>query len=126
MGEAAYTTAITSAGKNQSKLTPGWEVLGLDKETATRIFDKERETGFISSKEAKYGRASAKYDKLGRRIDKEGEIVDDNGVEDDGSDDGPVSNVQECSNCGFTLFVAEGRSHKFFGSGFTCPECGQT
>mmetsp|Transcript_17784 Transcript_17784/g.35788 ORF Transcript_17784/g.35788 Transcript_17784/m.35788 type:complete len:482 (+) Transcript_17784:322-1767(+) len=126
MGEAAYRAAITAAGKKQSKLTPGWEVLGLDKETATQIFDEEKESGFISSKEAKYGRTSAKYDEKGRRLDKEGKVEDDNGVgeDDDDTDDAPTSNVYECGECGYTIFVAEGRTHKFFGAGFKCPECG--
>ena len=34
MGEAAYRAAVASAGKSQTELTVGWEVLGLDKETA--------------------------------------------------------------------------------------------
>ena len=126
MGEAAYRSAINSSGKNQGKLTTGWEVLGLNKETATRIFEEEKETGFVSEKEAKYGRTSAKYDEKGRRLDKAGKVEDDNGVgEDDGDDDeDSTSNVYECGNCGYTIFVAEGRNHKFFGAGFQCPECG--
>lgn len=126
MGEAAYRSAINSSGKNQGKLTTGWEVLGLNKETATRIFEEEKETGFVSEKEAKYGRTSAKYDEKGRRLDKEGKVEDDNGVgEDDGDDnEDSTSNVYECGNCGYTIFVAEGRNHKFFGAGFQCPECG--
>ena len=126
MGEAAYRAAINSGGKNQGKLTPGWEVLGLNKETATRIFEEEKETGFVSEKEAKYGRTAAKYDEKGRRLDKEGNVEDDNGVgEDDGDgDEESTSNVYECGECGYTIFVAEGRNHKFFGAGFQCPECG--
>jgi len=30
----------------------------------------------------------------------------------------------ECTNCGYILFPAAGREHKFFGEGFTCPQCG--
>jgi predicted RNA-binding Zn-ribbon protein involved in translation (DUF1610 family) len=44
--------------------------------------------------------------------------------EDDTSSSAPTSNVYECGNCGFTLFVATGRESKFFGDGFKCPECG--
>eukprot|EP00566_Odontella_aurita_P001261 CAMPEP_0113542326 /NCGR_PEP_ID=MMETSP0015_2-20120614/9544_1 /TAXON_ID=2838 /ORGANISM="Odontella" /LENGTH=551 /DNA_ID=CAMNT_0000442369 /DNA_START=292 /DNA_END=1947 /DNA_ORIENTATION=- /assembly_acc=CAM_ASM_000160 len=160
MAEAAYRDAVTKAGKDQDDLTVGWEVLGLDKETAERIFDEERDAGFVSSKEAKYSRAKLKYDDKGRRVDAAGKVViegDERGEEGDSAktpeaanedndevsedkpkgaweggddeDDGEggdqqVANVYECGNCGYTLFVAEGRDHKFFGSGFTCPECG--
>ena len=83
MGEAAYRAAINSGGKNQSKLTPGWEVLGLTKEVATQIFEEEKDSGFVSEKELKYGRTAAKYDEKGRRLDKEGNVEDDNGVGED-------------------------------------------
>ena len=36
----------------------------------------------------------------------------------------PTSNVYECGECGFTLFIAKGREDKFYGAGFKCPECG--
>ncbi len=35
-----------------------------------------------------------------------------------------LSLAHECSQCGYTLFVAPGRESKFFGDDFTCPECG--
>ena len=40
MGEAAYRAAVAAAGKKQTSLTVGWEVLGLDQDTATRIFEE--------------------------------------------------------------------------------------
>lgn len=32
----------------------------------------------------------------------------------------------ECTKCGYILFPAAGRESKFFGAGFTCPQCGAT
>jgi rubredoxin len=122
-----------TGGKKQKSLTAGWEVLGLSKENATRIWEEEKKIGFMSDRETMYGGQSRKYDKKGRQIDEKGSLVDpseaeDDDVDDNGGDDdnsgGAVSNVHECSNCGFTMFVAQGRESKFFGSGFKCPECG--
>lgn len=103
--------------------------MGLDKENAERIFQEEAEEGFVSAREVMYGGQSTRYDKKGRAIDKDGELlnpeeaeaVDD---EDEGPEAGAVSNAFECSQCGYTLFVAQGRESKFFGEGFKCPECG--
>ncbi|KAG7338388.1 hypothetical protein IV203_009251 [Nitzschia inconspicua] len=125
MAEAAYKSAVLAAGKDQQTLTIGWEVLGLDKETATRIFEEEAKDGFVSDREKMYGGQSRKYDKKGNAIDKEGNLVDPaNAVEGSDGDDEPTSNVFECSDCGYTLFVAKGRESKFYGEGFKCPECG--
>jgi DNA-directed RNA polymerase subunit RPC12/RpoP len=125
MAEAAYRTAVISGGKNQQTLTVGWEVLGLDKETATRIFEGEAKEGFISEREKMYGGQTRKYDKKGNVIDKEGHLVDpENAVEGSDDNDTTTSNVYECSDCGYTIFVARGRESKFYGEGFKCPECG--
>lgn len=135
MGEAAYRAAVSAAGKNQEDLTIGWEVLGLDKEKATEIWTEVAKGGFVSDREAKYASKTAKqtYDSKGRKTDEEGKLENpdeatDDDDEEDGGDDaglgGGTANVQECTECGYTLFVAKGRDFKFFGSGFTCPECG--
>ncbi|KAG7367237.1 hypothetical protein IV203_029908 [Nitzschia inconspicua] len=125
MAEAAYKSAVLAAGKDQQTLTIGWEVLGLDKETATRIFEEEAKDGFVSDREKMYGGQSRKYDKKGNAIDKEGNLVDPaNAIEGSDGDDELTSNVFECSDCGYTLFVAKGRESKFYGEGFKCPECG--
>jgi len=128
MGEAAYRAAVASAGKSQTELTVGWEVLGLDKETATTIFNEVAKEGFMTGREAKYGRAySQKYDSKGRKIDDDGKLEnpEEADKDDDGDSNAPASgNVQECTECGYTLFVAQGRDFKFFGSNFKCPECG--
>ena len=120
---------VQQGGKNQKQLTVGWEVLGLDQETAQRIFDEEAKEGFVSARETMYGLQTQKYDKKGHRIDKEGKLENPEEADDDddeeGEDfDGAISNVYECGECGYTLFVAQGRESKFFGSGFRCPECG--
>jgi rubredoxin len=125
MAEAAYKSAVLGGGKNQKTLTVGWEVLGLDKETATRIFEEEAKDGFISDREKMYGGQTRKYDAKGNTIDKEGNLVDpENAIERSDGDGAPTSNVYECSDCGYTLFVAKGRESKFYGEGFKCPECG--
>lgn len=126
MGEAAYKSAVAAGGKNQAEMTIGWEVLGLDKETATVIFNEVAHGGFVSDREAKYGIASQKFDDKGRKVQDDGELVNPEEATDDDDEENLTSsgNVQECSECGYTLFVAEGRDFKFFGAGFKCPECG--
>jgi rubredoxin len=128
MGEAAYRTSVQGGGKKQKSLTVGWEVLGLDKDTATRIFDGEKEEGFVTDREKMYKGQARRYDKKGFIIDKEGNRVEapkpGEEVEDEDEDDAPTSNVYECSACGYTLFIAKGREFKFFGDDFKCPECG--
>lgn len=128
MAEAAYRSAILAAGKEQESLTFGWEVLGLTKEIATRIFEDEAKEGFLSDREKMYGGQSTKYDSKGRIIDKEGKLTDPEekkaAEEEDEKEAEPASNVYECSECGFTLFIAKGREFKFYGEDFKCPECG--
>jgi len=124
MAEAAYRTAVNEAGKDQSSLTVGWEVLGLDKETATSIFEEEASEGFISYREKLYGNQSQKYDDAGNKIDDEGNLEDPENAIVEKKDNGPASNVMGCQSCGYTLFIAKGREEKFFGDSFKCPECG--
>lgn len=134
MAEAAYRTAVLGGGKKQTSLTPGWEVLGLPKDHATRIYEEEKKIGFLTDREQMYGGQTRKYDKKGRQVDgktgkltnpEEGGGFDDDDTNDDTNDDnGVISNVYECGNCGFTMFVAQGRESKFFGANFKCPECG--
>jgi rubredoxin len=127
MAEAAYRTSVLAGGKKQKSLTTGWEVLGLSKEAATRIFELEAKEGFLSERQKMYGGQSTKYDKRGNIINKEGEIIFKQGQDapdDEEEDDAPTSNVYECSECGYTLFIAKGREFKFFGDSFECPECG--
>jgi rubrerythrin len=129
IAEAAYRTTVLAAGKNQKKLSVGWEVLGLNKEVATRIFEEELKEGFLSDREKMYGGQSRKYNSKGLQIDTEsGDILDPEeakAAEEAGDDDdAPVSNVYECGECGYTLFIAKGREFKFFGDDFECPECG--
>jgi len=127
MAEAAYRAAVADSGKKQSELTVGWEVLGLKEEEATKIFEEVAGEGFLTQTQAKYGAKQQKFDSKGFKVDENGvlENPEDAVEEDDSADVNSASgNVQECSECGYTLFVAEGRDFKFFNSGFTCPECG--
>ena len=82
-------------------------MLGLDEATARRIFDDEAAEGFLTDREAMYGGQSQQYDSKGRAIDKEGNLTDPDDIEaaEEEDDDEPVSNVYECGNCGYTLFV---------------------
>ena len=127
MAEAAYKTAIIEGGKNQESLTVGWEVLGLDKDTATRIFKKEKEAGFIPEWERMYGNQATTYDKSGNALDEKGNLADPENaidVHDEDEDGPPASPVMLCKECGVTLFIAKGRESRQFGKGFKCPQCG--
>lgn len=126
IAEAAYRTAVLAAGKNQQSLAPGWEILGLSYEAATRIWEAEAKENFTSDRETMYGGQTRKYDRQGRQLTEDGKLANPEEAtkEDDASSSGPTSNVYECGNCGFTLFVATGRESKFFGDNFKCPECG--
>merc|ERR1711935_296132 len=105
-------------------LTVGWEVLGLERDTAARIFLEGKREGFITDREKMYGGQSTKYDDKGNKLDKDGDLEDPENAIGGDEDDKPTSNVMGCQDCGYTLFIAKGRESKFFGEGFTCPECG--
>jgi len=128
MGEAAYRSAVATAGKEQETLTIGWEVLGLDNDKATAIFNEVKKEGFMTGREAKYGQASQQFDSKGRKIDKAGDLKNPEeateGDDEDDEEDSPTGNVFECGECGYTLFIAKGRDFKFFSDTFECPECG--
>lgn len=152
MGESAYRDAVAEAGPGQTKITEGWKVLGLDKETATKIFEETKALGFLSrdelwkKEEEDMARAAFEAEERARQdlrdsIDKDGNLIDPNDdidpdkritdedlnkYKDDEDDDdsaGPPG-AKECGNCGYTLFIAKGREGKFFSSSFKCPECG--
>jgi len=133
MGEAAYRHAVQETmgkNKNLSTLVIGWEVLGLTKETATRIWEDEKEEGFVSDIQTMYGGQTTKYDKKGNILDQEGNLADPENADvtenddDDDSTSAASGNVFECEGCGFTLFIAKGRDFKFYGDDFKCSECG--
>lgn len=150
MAESAYRDAVAAAGENQTKLTEGWKALGLDKETAQRIYDQTTELGFLSREElwekeeedaarAKIEAEERRREELRNMIDKDGNLIDpdaeidpdkmisDEDLNQDWEDeDGePVTpGPKECGNCGYTMFIAKGREGKFFNSGFKCPTCG--
>ncbi|KAL3817743.1 hypothetical protein ACHAXA_010963 [Cyclostephanos tholiformis] len=152
--QSAYRDAVAEAGPGQKKITEGWKVLGLDKETATRIFEETSALGFLSRDELwakeeqdayreKIAAEERRRQELRDIIDKDGNLIDPTNIdpdklikdedfnrepEDDGKDEGgPLTGAtmaKECGNCGYTLFIAAGREAKFFPSGFTCPQCG--
>jgi len=144
MAEAAYRATVTHAAEihkqntddedSEFALPVGWEVLGLTKEKAQSIFDELEDEGFLSSRQKIYGKARQKYDSKGRKVDEDGNLIDEKDKEEaerEGTDSSDSSteggtNVFECGECGYTLFVAQGREFKFFPDSFTCPECGAT
>jgi rubrerythrin len=121
MAEAAYRAAVQKGGKNQQKLTVGWEVLGLARDAAARIFAEEAKEGFVDQRVAMYGGQTRRYDKYGNTLLPGEEADDAKKTEEEAA---PISNVYECGECGYTLFIAKGRESKFFGEGFRCPDCG--
>ena len=128
MAEAAYRAAVAEGGKKQTTLTVGWEVLGLKKDKAQEIFDEVAKEGFVSGREAKYASLKQKYDDKGRKVDTDGKLENpEEADQDDDDDDGDLNasgNVMQCEECGYTLFIAQGRDFKFYGDNFKCPECG--
>lgn len=153
MAESAYRDAVAEAGPGQTKITEGWKVLGLSKDTATEIFEVTESLGFLSRDElwAKEERdliqkginAEARLrEELRNSVDKDGNLIDKDADvdpdklltdedfdrvddDDDEGDDGPQSGgAKECGECGYTLFIAAGREGRFFSSAFACPKCG--
>jgi rubredoxin len=152
MAESAYRDAVAEAGQGQTKITEGWKALGLDKDTATRIFEETKALGFLSREELwekqeqdaardAFAAEERAREELRNSIDKDGNLIDpdedidpdklinpedlNKDYEDDEDDSIPsTGGAKECGNCGYTLFIAAGREGKFFSSGFTCPECG--
>lgn len=112
---------MQTAGSSEKTLTAGWEILGLEKSTAERIFKEESAKGFTS--DTLYGGSLLKYDDKGKRLN-ENDMPHDKISRTKKELVGPMSNTYECSKCGYTIFVAAGKEDKFFGDGFQCPECG--
>lgn len=137
MAEAAYRATLIAAADifkqqenydlSQMPLSTGWEVLGLTKEKARSIFDELAEKDFISAREQIYGGARQKFNAKGKKVDSDGKLTDEKDKEEAGSEEESstegASNVFECGECGFTLFVAQGREFKFFPDSYRCPEC---
>jgi len=123
IGQAAYKSAVIAGGPDQTKLTLGWDLLGLSKEEADNIFEQCKEDGFESDAKKLYGQPLQKYDAKGRKIDSSGKNFPGE-KKDDSAADGPTGSIFECSECGYTLFPAKGREFKFFPADFKCPECG--
>jgi hypothetical protein len=94
IGVQAYRDAIAEAGKDQTKMTEGWKVLGLDKETATKTFEERKARGFMTlreelkdeerkqlAKEAADRAAAA--ERLRNMFDEEGNVVEDDDEDED-------------------------------------------
>ncbi|KAL3775176.1 hypothetical protein ACHAW5_004741 [Stephanodiscus triporus] len=89
MAESAYRDAVAEAGEGQKKMTEGWKVLGLDKETATSIFEETKALGFLSRDELwekeeqdaareKFAAEERRRQELRDTIDKDGNLIDPN------------------------------------------------
>lgn len=89
MAESAYRDAVAEAGPGQERTTEGWKVLGLDKETATTIFEETKALGYLSRDELWKKQANdaaheqmmaeeARAQALRDSIDKDGNVIDPN------------------------------------------------
>jgi len=142
VGEQAYRDAIAAAGKDQTKLTEGWKVLGLDKETATNIFEEQKDLGFLTLREEELreerlrkqkqkAAEEAALERLRNAFDEEGNVIepDEPEVEEEEKDEeekeidyGPPRSKQ-CTNCGFIIEVTNRPDEKFLLPHFKCPAC---
>ena len=98
VGNEAYKHAISEAGKDQTKMTEGWKVLGLDKETAERIFNERKEKGFMTFREEmvdverrriadEIAEREAAAERLRKMFDEDGNIAENDDEEEEGDDD---------------------------------------
>ena len=141
VGEQAYRDAIAAAGKDQTKLTEGWKVLGLDKETATNIFEEQKDLGFLTLREEELreerlrkqkqkAAEEAALERLRNAFDEEGNVIepDEPEIEQEEEEEekeidyGPTRSKQ-CTNCGFIIEVTNRPDEKFLLPHFKCPAC---
>jgi len=153
MLENLYRELIETLPKGSNADAETLEILGLSEADATRLMQevwekKEAEAAAEAEAKAEEERAKQLQEALKRAAeagaaptrstatkaeDKPDETpppsfdAPDAAADDD---DGPMevgasgTHEYECTNCGYVLFPAAGREHKFFGAGFTCPQCG--
>ncbi len=103
----------------------------LEKDRKARLAEQEEVAGLLHQTEEGGQVGSAGGDKL--ELTSCEENIDLDMIDEDGSTGNSgkkkknvnqPSLAHECSQCGYTMFVAAGRESKFFGDDFTCPECG--
>ena len=125
---------------DQTKLPKGWKTLGLDEETATAIFEEQKKAGFLNPLQyqrkqdatEKEAMKTAEKENMEKMIEEYGLMaaLNKNDEYDPDKDydkdyENKDGQTRRCRNCGYTLFIAAGREHKFFGEGYKCPECGE-
>jgi len=111
------------------------ELLGLSEADAGRltqeVLEKKEEAALAAAeKEEEEKRARQLQDALVAASElKQMKTRSTSGSDDGDVDSAPSSSASgtheyECTKCGYVLFPAAGRESKFFGAGFTCPQCG--
>jgi rubrerythrin len=135
VGEQAYKEAISDGGKGQTKLTEGWKVLGLSKETATRIFEEKKARGFLNFDEeiaweeqdriAREAAREAEFrQKMANAFDEEGNVINDDEDEEEVKDFGP-GRKKECLSCGKVVEIFDDNPDDPWNNrNFVCPGCG--
>lgn len=94
VGVQAYREAIANAGKDQTKMTEGWKILGLEKEKASAIFKEQQEKGFMGLREEladdekkriqkEIADRAAAAERLRNMFDEEGNVIEDDEDEDE-------------------------------------------
>ena len=98
MGVQAYRDAIANAGKDQTKMTEGWKILGLEKEEASKIFKEQQEKGFLGLREElandeknriikEQEERAAAAERVRNMFDEEGNVIEDDDDDDDDDDE---------------------------------------
>lgn len=133
MGLSGYSNLIKEKGETDT-LPAGWQILGLTQEEALAIYEEERNKAFANEVDFIYEGVEDYYNDSGKRVDDDGNLLDEKDIKEEaekaarGEPTGPAAQkkdgIFECGECSYTLFVAKGRGDKFYGAGFSCPECG--
>jgi len=125
LAEQAYVAALGEGPPFAVNAAVGAD-LGIDAETQTRILDD------LNVNPAEVDDREDWRKELEDQVEAESGPIDDSDVDltDKFAKEGDPGVKQEmtltceCTECGYTLFIAAGREGKFFGDDYKCPECG--
>lgn len=138
--EEAYKSIVGKAGGPDAGVQPGYAEIGMTEadaqglinrwldeartkadEAAALAEEKAGQAKIIAIREAAIAGQAEKANLNDGRVKTHGEVEKPK-VESKIDPDAP--HEYECTQCGFTLFVAKGREFKFFGDNFKCGTCG--
>jgi len=138
--EQAYRDVVTAAGGPHEGLQPGFEVLGLSQGEAQGVLNtmleelrlEEEEAARIAAEKAEEERVlkirEAAWKGNAGEVKTHGETEEDREARKKKVRKEPEraegTHEYECTQCGYTLFVAKGREFKFFGDDYKCVQCG--